>query len=172
MVESEFKKNLSNQDKQIFQLVKSAIVDKDCMISGFGTGNLESLSVPDIHEKVVKFYNEKYSSNLMNVCITSCHTIDEIEKMAENHFGSIENKYKEVFSWPNYTDENPNFSKGNNRGLGHIYKVVPDKEVNKLMVVWPTLMPFEKYWSEKPNDYICNVIGHEGKDSFLSMLIE
>jgi secreted Zn-dependent insulinase-like peptidase len=89
MVDTEFKKNLSNQDKRIYQLVKSAIVNPGCQLSRFGTGNLESLKVDNIRERVIKFYKEKYSANLMNVALAGEQSLDALQAMAERHFGSI-----------------------------------------------------------------------------------
>jgi insulysin len=49
--------------------------------------------------------------------------------------------------------------------------VVPAKESHKLSIVFPTLRPFAREWKNKSNDYICNVLGHEGKNSLLSYLV-
>lgn len=84
--------------------------------------------------------------------------------MARFHFEPIKNFNKVM---PIY--EEPNFSKEN--GLGHQFKVLPEKEVQRLIVTWPLLVPFDKFWRKKVNFYICNVIGHEGPHSFLSELI-
>ena len=96
MVDTEFKKNLSSQDKQIYQLIKSVVVDKDCRANRFGTGNAESLQADDICKRVKQFYEEHYSANLMNVCIVSNHSCDSLEQMAKDSFGNIINKNKEV----------------------------------------------------------------------------
>ena len=68
---------------------------------------------------------------------------------------------------PEYTE--PNFD--NKNALGYQFKVVPEKEVQKLIVTWPLLMSFDKHWQSKVNYYISNVIGHEGPKSLLSELI-
>lgn len=76
-----------------------------------------------------------------------------------------------VYHETDHRDFGQFFKKRKNNGLGHVYSVVPAKESNKLMVVFPTLRPFAREWRNKSNDYICNVIGHEGKNSLLSELV-
>lgn len=145
IVDTEFKKNLSNQDKRIYQLVKSAIVNPGCKLSRFGTGNLESLKVDKIRKIVMQFYKEKYSANLMNVALVGDHSLNDLESIARKHFSSIENKNIKLSIYPVYSVENPHFSTDIDRkcGLGHLYKVVSEKELHKLIIVWPTLIPFD-----------------------------
>ena len=53
MIDSEFKKNLSQDDKQLWQFVKSVIADKNAPLSRFGTGNKESLQTEGIRDSLI-----------------------------------------------------------------------------------------------------------------------
>jgi secreted Zn-dependent insulinase-like peptidase len=52
-VDSEFKTNLSNDARRIYQLFRSSIVKKGCPLNSFGTGNLGTLIVPKTYEKLL-----------------------------------------------------------------------------------------------------------------------
>ena len=56
----------------------------------------------------------------------------------------------------------------NDRGLAHIFKVLPEKDVHELHIVWPKLPGFK--WQHKNNNYLTHVLGHEGPNSLLSEL--
>lgn len=92
IVESEFRKNVSNQEKAISQLVKSEITDENSPLNRFQTGNKESLSKVGIREAVVEFYWEHYSSNVMQLCLVGNYDLDRLQDLAEKYFGSIHNK--------------------------------------------------------------------------------
>jgi insulysin len=46
---------------------------------------------------------------------------------------------------------------------------VPVKTFRSLKLVWP-LGPQQKYYLEKPNNYISHLLGHEGSGSLFSLL--
>jgi insulysin len=55
--------------------------------------------------------------------------------------------------------------------MGHVFKVVPNKNIKRLKVLWN--LPASKHlFNEKPNIYISHLIGHEGPNSLLSQLIK
>ena len=70
-IETEFTKNISNQDRAIMQLVKSFVVNENCRLNRFGTGNKQSLTVVNNYETVRQFYDDNYSSNLMSLCVAA-----------------------------------------------------------------------------------------------------
>ena len=47
-VDSEFKKNLSNEARRVIQIEKSIMAAEGSRLKRFSTGNLESLKVPNI----------------------------------------------------------------------------------------------------------------------------
>jgi insulysin len=55
-VDSEFSKNLSNEDRRLFQIEKSVLARKDSALNCFSTGNLATLNVPNIRELLLKYH--------------------------------------------------------------------------------------------------------------------
>lgn len=49
--------------------------------------------------------------------------------------------------------------------------MVPTKDNKQMEVMWPMLKSTNDFWSSKPLSYISHNIGHEGKNSLLSELI-
>ena len=48
---------------------------------------------------------------------------------------------------------------------------MPNKDIKSLIVTW--ILPYSRNkWKQKPNDYLSHVMGHEGKNSLLSYLIQ
>ena len=58
-VHSEFLKNQNNDSWKSFHLFKT-LCNKDSPFKKFGTGNMDSLSGSDLHQKVRKFYEDHY----------------------------------------------------------------------------------------------------------------
>jgi len=77
IIENEYKKNISNEDKATYQIEKSFLSVPGSKISRFTTGNLKTLKVDNIVEKVKKFYNEQHSSNLMSLVVVSRLDLDK-----------------------------------------------------------------------------------------------
>ena len=55
-------------------------------------GNQETLNHEHIREDLVGFYNQRYSSNIINAVLCSDHSIEEMKNDLLKHFGCIENK--------------------------------------------------------------------------------
>jgi len=53
------------------QLVKSFVVNSNCRLNRFGTGNKQSLNVANNFETARQFYYDNYSSNLMSLCVVA-----------------------------------------------------------------------------------------------------
>lgn len=54
------------------------------------------------------------------------------------------------------------------RGLSHVFKVLPEKEINELHIIWPKLP--NSSWHSKCLNYLTHVLGHEGPNSLHSEL--
>ena len=78
-VDSEFKRNLSNEMRRRIQIEKTELACKTGPLNRFSTGSHDSLNVPDIREKLLKYYDEHYSSNLMSLCLVGNYNVDELE---------------------------------------------------------------------------------------------
>lgn len=108
IVDMEFQKGKNNEDRRLYQLIKEAVVRPGSLLNRFGTGNLESLKVDGIYDIVKDFFEEYYSANLMSVSLVGNHTLDELEKLATDHFSKIKNKNKVMseYTEPNFDNKN------------------------------------------------------------------
>ena len=48
--------------------------------------------MPGIREKLLKYYAEHYSANLMSLCLVGNYPLDRLEELATEHFHEVENK--------------------------------------------------------------------------------
>ena len=85
-VDSEFRKNLSSEERPIQQIHRTEISVENSPIAHFGTGNLETLNVPNIYDILLEYYEKNYSANIMSVCLVGNYTLDKLEELAENNF--------------------------------------------------------------------------------------
>lgn len=81
-VDNEYKKNLSVEGRALYAIEKNHIARPGSILDRFGTGNAETLNIPDILKELKIFYRNNYSSNLMNLVLVGKHPIDELERMA------------------------------------------------------------------------------------------
>jgi insulysin len=78
-VDSEYKKNLSEDSRRLTQIEKSEIVIKGSILNRFSTGGLETLKIPSIREDLLKFHADYYSSNIMSLVIVGKHSLEDLE---------------------------------------------------------------------------------------------
>ena len=103
-INSEFSKNKNNDFRRLNQLFKSQLNPKS-PFSQFSTGNLETLSYPDIRERLLKMYNKYYTSEIMALCIYSNMTLDEQINLVEKLFKDVPKR--ENFEMPVYDRVKP-----------------------------------------------------------------
>jgi insulysin len=72
-VDSEFRRNLSLDARRLFQLGKS-LSSPNSVYRKFGTGSKETLQKADVRERLLEWYAENYSANLMNLVVISSRT--------------------------------------------------------------------------------------------------
>ena len=128
-VDSEYKKNLSEDSRRLLQIEKSEVVKKGSILNRFSTGGLETLQIPTIREDLLSFHERYYSSNIMNLVMVGKHSIEELEQMAKENFSQIIDKSVELEDFTNEVvyDES---------SYGHIFKVVPNKNLKQLRLLW------------------------------------
>ena len=161
-VDSEHSKNLMSDSWRKYQLFRSTS-KKDHPFNKFGTGNKETLSHPTIREDLLSFYNKYYSANIMKLCVYGKEDLDTLEKWTREMFSDVKNQNTEV---PKIT-QIP-FEKEH---LGTLWKIVPIEDSDYLEIQWVT-ENLNPYYRENPGHYITALIGHEGKNSLLSYLID
>ena len=161
-VNSEHQKNLMNDSWKMMQLIRSSAL-KHTAYNHFSTGDLHSLQKPGIRDELIEFYKKYYSANIMKLVLYGKENIEEIEKLAIQYFSTIKNqkiiapKYIEM----PFTSEN----------LAKFYHVKSIKAGDKLIVVW-YIENLRPYFTSNPGTYLSFLLGHEGKNSLLSYLID
>lgn len=56
-VDSEYRKNLSDDGRRNFQIIKSIISKKGSVLNRFSTGSIDTLNIPTIREDLLKFHS-------------------------------------------------------------------------------------------------------------------
>ena len=164
-VDSEFKKNLSNEERRAIQIEKSILAAEGSALKRFSTGNLKSLDVPGVRQYLLEYYQNHYSSNLMSLALVGNYSLDDLENLARENFSDVVNKDLKVSSY----EDDPMYGPD---ALGHLIKFVPIKELRRLTLKWPQLPPVKDMWDGDPFRYLSYAVGHEGQNSLLSELIK
>ena len=77
-VDSEYRKNLSDDSRRISQIEKSIIARPGSVLNRFSTGSIDTLKIPTIREDLLQFHSEYYSANIMNLVMVSKTGLDEL----------------------------------------------------------------------------------------------
>ncbi|KAI4330509.1 hypothetical protein MLD38_028795 [Melastoma candidum] len=133
----------------------------------FDTGNWDTLEVLpkakglDTRDELIKFYQDHYSANLMNLVIYAKDDIDKLHALVDDKFQAIQNTDRNRIHFPGQ----PCLSEH----LQILVKSVPIKEGHILTVIWP-IVPEIRHYKEGPCRYLGHLIGHEGKGSLFHIL--
>jgi insulysin len=100
-VDSEFRKNLSSDDRRLSQIEKSIIARPGSVLNRFSTGNLETLKKQGIRQELLEFHKNNYSANLMSLCLVGNHSIDYLQDLAVANFSGVENKNLQKIDYSN-----------------------------------------------------------------------
>ena len=123
-------------------------------------GNNSTLSHDKVEEDLVNFYQSEYSANRITATLISAMPISEMKEKLIPFFEEIENKdLKPV-------DFELHFRKEN---IGKLVQMqsIKDEVIMEFFWAIDSCRPFYK---SHPEEYISHVIGHEGKNSLLSLL--
>ncbi|XVE95949.1 hypothetical protein REPUB_Repub02eG0179500 [Reevesia pubescens] len=165
-VDSENQKNLLSDGWRMNQLQKHLSLESH-PYHKFSTGNWDTLDVRpkakglDTRQELLKFYEDKYSANLMHLVIYSKESLDKIQILVEEMFQEIRNFDRSCFQFP-----------GQPCTLEHLQilvRAVPIKQGHKLRIAWP-ITPSILCYKEGPCRYLGHLIGHEGEGSLFYVL--
>ena len=160
-INSEFSKNKNNDFRRLNQLFKSQL-NPESPFSQFTTGNLETLSYPDIRERLLKMYNKYYTSEIMTLCLYTNMTLDTQINLVEKLFKDVPKREK--FEMPVYNKVKPY----DENSLSYFYKVVPIKDDDQLIFKW--VFPFCENYKVKPLKLFSSLFGHEGPNTLTACL--
>ena len=87
-VNSEHSKNINNDGRRIYGLL-GEIVNTEHPLKNFGTGNTETLNIPNIRDKLIDFYNCFYKPENMCLVVHSKYEINFIEKEILKNYSNV-----------------------------------------------------------------------------------
>ena len=160
-IDSEFSKNINN-DSWRLQHLKNSETKQGCLFNKFSTGNKQTLGLPDIRDRLLKFYKKYYSSDIMSLCVYSKKPLEELVKFVENLFVLIPkiDNYKK----PRYDEIIP-YDETN---LKLLYKIIPIKNLEQISFEW--FLPFCDNYNASPLNFLAFIFGHEGPNTLTSSL--
>ena len=160
-IDNEFTNKLNDDGRRAKQL-KCSEMNKESPFNHFGTGNLKTLSQPNIRDKLLNFYKQFYTSEIMNLCIYNNKTLDELLKIVENLFSLVPKI--EGFKMPRYDEVKPYEEKD----LKKLYKIIPVKDLNQISLEW--ILPYCDNYHVNPLRYLSHLIGDEDVNTLTSSL--
>ncbi|XP_071947721.1 insulin-degrading enzyme-like [Antedon mediterranea] len=165
-VDQENTRNVKQDNWRLFQLEKSTS-KKNHVYTKFNAGNKNTLqTIPlqegvNVREELLNFHSKYYSSNIMALAILGKDSLDTMESMIVDLFGSVENKSVEIPEWLEhpYGEEQVQVE----------YNVVPVKDLRQLNISF-AIPDMSEHYKSKPSHYLGHLVGHEGIGSLLSEL--
>lgn len=159
-VNSEHEKNIQNDTWRYYRVMEQMLQNSHPE-KRFSTGNTETLDQPDIRDKLFKFYNKWYSSNLMTLVLVTNLKIDDIKDKIRDIFSQVKNKDVEVPRPPLYFDS----SSPKAMELKNI------RDQHSLTFLWE-VPESKQYFDVSPTHYLSHLLGHETKGSIYHYLYE
>ena len=132
-IDNEFSKNINNDSYRFTQL-KNSQMKKESVFNRFSTGNKQTLSIPDIRDRLLVFYKKYYTSEIMNLCVYSKKPMGELVKFVEDLFILVPKL--DDYQRPKYDKILP-YDETN---LKYLYKITPIKNVDQIVFSW--FLPF------------------------------
>ncbi len=162
-VHSEFSSGLKDDSRRVYS-AKKAIANPDSAFSKFSVGNqttLANTSARPLRPDLVRFWRQHYSANLMTLAVYGPQSLDQLAAMVKPRFSAIENRHLSAS-----THAKPIYKPGQ---LPELLKVHSLKDMRSLSLSFP--IPSQRdFYHSKPDDYIANLLGHEGPGSLLDTL--
>ena len=160
-IESEFKADYRDDSTRLLTLFVFEGY-KNSHFNKFINGNLGTLQKPEIREKVIEFYNEKYDPSMMSLCVFSNKGIEELDGLVKKYFSRINKKlnYAKIKKSILYDENN----------MGNLYKVIPLKDISYIQFIWIINKSYNSYYTTEPYSYVISVLGHESRHSLTSYL--
>ncbi len=161
-VEQEFASHKQQDDSRRIMVFKS-LGHPDHPFSRFNFGNRASLSHATT-EDLKTFFETHYSADKMTLVVLSPLSLSKLEGMVREDFSDLAHDRSK--SEP---PKGPLFPESLN---GHILYIDPIQDESKMMMIWEMPKLFAASFDERPDELVCHVLGHEGKESLLEALKE
>ncbi|MDR8523351.1 insulinase family protein [Shewanella fidelis] len=163
-IESEFSMKLKDDVRRVYQVQKET-VNPAHPFSKFSVGNLKTLSgeESELRQELLHFYQQKYSANIMTLCLVAPQSLDQLTSLAEQYFSQIRNQQR--------TDSYADVAIYLPEQLQKQINIIPLKEQKRVAITF-ALPELERFYKHKPLTFISHLLGYEGKGSLLSYLKE
>ena len=155
-VDSEHQKNLTNDTWREFQVGKQ-LINPDHPYTKFGTGNLDTLNIPEIHDQLLKFYNRYYHAERMRLVLLGSQPIEQLVDTAKQIFSRVPTGAIKHDPLPRLSFNNHHL----------VWK--PIKDSSQLSIIW-CLPPVYSHYRIQPISYISHLLGHETEGSIYRQL--
>lgn len=165
-VDSENKKNLQMDAWRLNQLEKS-LSNPEHPIHKFSTGNQETLgTLPesegiDVRDRLIKFYKERYSANIMKLVVLARDSLDELEAGIRKLFSPVINSNLPL---PKYESKPLTPAE-----LGIVIEAQTVMDAKHLEITFP-VPDQQPLYESQPYHYYAHLIGHESEGGLLHFL--
>lgn len=165
-VNSEHNNNILHDAWRKMQIMHTICKDNH-PFNHFGTGNLETLDIPNIVNIVKEFYNKNYSADNMVLTLVSNLKLNDMERMVKEIFSVIPNKNTLGDSRIKIRNYDLPYN------VPQTAYITPIKSKNKICLTWQ--MKIDQNMNKlcrkyKILNFISHFIGHEGYGSIYELL--
>ena len=162
-VEAEYQMGLRSDPRRGLDVLQ-AVMNPEHPFSQFTVGSLDTLADrPEarIRDDLLKFYDQHYSANKMQLVVFGAESLDELEAMVVPRFAPVPNRGTEVeaITAPLFAPE----------ALPMLIQVQPQATLRQLEVSFP-VPDYRSAYRSNPLGYLGNLVGHEGSGSLLARL--
>ncbi len=159
-IDQEYAQNIENDDVREIYVLK-ALANPEHPYHRFNIGNSQTLAKVS-RQTLEDWYRNHYSAHRMRLMVISPLPLEELKKMVVDDFSGVPNHETKI-----HRPSSPLFPKA---ALPRMIYVEPIKNIRRLTLVWDMPWNLSEVLETDPESLICNVLGHEGKESLLAEL--
>ncbi|MGJ8517076.1 insulinase family protein [Carnimonas bestiolae] len=161
-IDSEYHMGLRNENRRTWDALSHAI-NPAHPFAHFAVGNLDTLKdgQQPLRQRLLEFYRQHYSADRMTLTMMGPQSLDTLEHLARTRFSDVpEHKVAQT------NIDVPLFAQGQ---LPEKVEVKSNVDGRNLSFNFP-VPDSERYPRSQPDNYLANLIGHEGPGSILAAL--
>ncbi|WP_232822183.1 insulinase family protein [Salinicola sp. CR57] len=161
-VNSEYQARRDDDARRINEALGKAL-NPEHPLNHFSVGSLETLNSDHrpLRQALLDFYQRHYDANVMHLTVLSPEPLDAMEKQVRQRFAAIPDRglQKPVVDQP--------LARAGD--LPASIRIQSNEARRQLEFLFPIDDPTLEY-ADKPDDYLANLLGHEGEGSLLAAL--
>ncbi|WP_303854643.1 insulinase family protein [Salinicola salarius] len=161
-VNSEYQARREDDARRINEALGKAL-NPDHPINHFSVGSLDTLNSDKrpLRQALLDFYHRHYGANVMQLAVLAPEPLDAIEQQVRQRFDAVPDRdlKKPIVEQPLARDGD----------LPASLRIQTNEARRQLEFLFPVDDPILEY-ANKPDDYLANLLGHEGEGSLLAAL--